>query len=117
MPLPGLAIYSASKAYVKAFSLAFGKEVREDKVYVTAICPAGIATDLYGLSKEFQSLGVKVGALLRPERCARMCLRLMWKKRKSAVPDWWNCAFIPILTHLPKWCENIIRRKTMKYQS
>jgi len=116
MPLPGLAIYGASKAYTKAFSIAFAKEVREKNVYVTSICPAGIATDLYGLSKRMQSLGVKLGVLLTPERCARLSLRKMWRKRKSAVPDWWNCLFIPILTHLPNWSENILRRKTLKYQ-
>lgn len=116
MPLPGLSIYGASKAYTKAFSIAFAKEVRENNIYVTAICPAGIATDLYGLSKDMQALGVRLGVLLTPERCAKLALRKMWKKKKSAVPDWWNCAFIPILTHLPNWAENILRRKTMKFQ-
>jgi len=116
MPLPGIALYSASKAYVKAFSIAFSKEVREKGVYVTAICPAGIATDLYGLSKNMQSLGVRCGVLLTPDRCAKLSLRALFRHRRWAVPDWWNCAFIPILKHLPNWAENIIRRKTMKFQ-
>ena len=54
MPYPGLSLYSASKAYLKSFSVAFSKEVREKGIYVTAICPAGIATDLYGLSPDLQ---------------------------------------------------------------
>lgn len=116
MPLPGLALYSASKAYVKAFSVAFSKEVRENKVYVTAICPAGVATDLYGLSKEFQKKGVKSGTLITPERCAKRALKALFRHKRYSVPDWWNCLFIPILMHLPTWLENIIRRETMKFQ-
>ena len=50
MPFPGLALYSASKAYLRSFSVAFAKEVREHGIRVTAVCPAGVATDLYGLT-------------------------------------------------------------------
>jgi len=116
MPLPGVALYSASKSYVKAFSVAFSKEVREDKVYVTAICPAGIATDLYGLSRKFQDLGVRLGVLMTPERCAKRALRALWRHKRTAVPDWWNCLFIPLLTHLPNWAEKLLRDKTMRFQ-
>ena len=41
MPFPGLALYSASKAYLRSFSVAFAKEVREHGIRVTAVCPAG----------------------------------------------------------------------------
>ena len=40
MPFPGLALYSASKAYLRSFSVAFAKEVREHGIRVTAVCPA-----------------------------------------------------------------------------
>jgi len=117
MPYPGLALYSASKAYVRSFSVAFSKEVRSDGVYVTAVCPAGVATDLYGLSPRFQTLGLRLGVLITPKSCARRALRALSRHRRCVVPDWWNRLFIPILTHLPNWLENLIRRKTMKFQS
>ena len=63
MPYPGLSLYSASKAYLKSFSVAFSKEVEDRGVTVTAICPAGIATDLYGLSPRWQRIGVKISVL------------------------------------------------------
>jgi len=116
MPYPGLALYCASKAYVKTFSVAFSKEVRSEGVYVTAICPAGIATDLYGLSPSFQAKGLRLGTLITPESCARRALRALFRHHRYAVPDWWNRLFIPILTHLPNWLEDFIRRKTMKFQ-
>lgn len=116
MPFPGVALYSASKAYIKAFSVAFSKEVRENGVYVTAVCPAGVATDLYGLSPRFQALGLKLGALITPGACARRALRALFRHRRCVVPDWWNRIWIPLFTHLPNWAENIIRRKTFKFQ-
>ena len=88
MPFPGLALYSASKAYTKAFSVAFAKEMRYKNVWVTAVCPAGIATDLYGLTKEWQGIGLKLHALSTPAYCARRGLRSLWRKRICIVPDW-----------------------------
>ena len=67
MPFPGLSLYSASKAYLKSFSVAYAKEMRDKKVYVTAVCPGGIATDLYGLTKEWQGIGLKLHALSTPK--------------------------------------------------
>ena len=116
MPFPGLAIYSASKAYLKAFSVAFSKEVEEHGITVTAICPAGVATDLYGLPHNLQEFGVKVGGLITPESCARRALNALWRGKRFVVPDWWNRLWIPLLVHLPMCILRPIRRRTLKYQ-
>ena len=116
MPFPGLALYSASKAYLKSFSVAFAKEVRQHKVYVTAVCPAGIATDLYGLNKRWQGIGLKLHALSTPDFCARRGLNAMWRKRKCVIPDWWMRLFIPICTSLPGFAIKWLRNFTKKWQ-
>ena len=116
MPFPGLAVYSASKAYLKAFSVAFAKEVREKGIRVTAVCPAGVATDLYGLTPYWQRIGVKVGALITPDSCARRGLRALWRGRRCTVPDWWNRLWIPLLVLLPMAILRPLRRYTMKFQ-
>lgn len=116
MPFPGLSLYSASKAYVRSFSVAFAKEVREHGVKVTAICPAGVATDLYGLTPSFQRLGMRLGVLITADSCARRGLRALWRGRRCVVPDWWNRAFIPLCMLMPKPLTNALRKFTMKYQ-
>lgn len=116
MPFPGLASYSASKAYVKSFTEAFAKELRGTGVTATAICPAGIATDLYGLSKELQRFGVKIGVLMTPKSCARRGLKAMFKGRKVVVPDWWFRLLIPICSYLPGFLIRPLRNFTMKWQ-
>lgn len=116
MPYPGLSLYSASKAYLKSFSVAFSKEVRDKGVYVTAICPAGIATDLYGLSPKLQRLGVKIGGLMTPESCARRSLKALWRGRRCKVPDWWFRLFIPICQMLGGAPMRWLRNFTMQFQ-
>lgn len=116
MPYPGLAIYSASKAYLKSFSVAFSKEVKDRGVTVTAICPAGIATDLYGLSHDLQRFGVRTGILMTPESCARRGLKAMFRGRRCRVPDWWFILFIPLCQLVAGPVMRWLRKFTMKFQ-
>ena len=116
MPFPGLALYSASKAYMRSFSVAFAKEVRDRGIRVTAVCPAGVATDLYGLTPRWQRIGKRLGVLITPDNCARRGLRALWRGRRCIVPDWWNRAWIPLCKALPMWVLRPIRRFTMRFQ-
>ena len=116
MPFPGLALYSASKSYVKSFTEAFAKELRGTGVSITAICPAGIATDLYGLSKRLQKFGTNTGILMKPSSCARRGLRAMFKRRSVVVPDWWYKLLIPFCKYLPGFIMRPLRNFTMKWQ-
>lgn len=116
MPFPGLSLYSASKAYLRAFSVAFAKEVREAGIRVTAVCPAGVATDLYGLTPRWQRIGLRVGALISADACARRGLRGLWRGRRTVVPDWWNRLWIPLCKLLPMALITPLRRFTMQFQ-
>lgn len=116
MPFPGLSLYSASKAYLRAFSVAFAKEVREHGIRVTAVCPAGVATDLYGLTPRWQRIGLRVGVLISADACARRGLRGLWRGRRTVVPDWWNRIWIPLCKLLPMWIIRPLRRYTMQFQ-
>ncbi|MBO5217222.1 MAG: SDR family NAD(P)-dependent oxidoreductase [Alistipes sp.] len=116
MPYPGLALYSASKAYLKSFTVAFAKELKGTGVTATAICPAGIATDLYGLSPKLQRFGLKIGVLMSPESCARRGLNGMFRGQRCKVPDWWFRLFIPFAKCLGGWPMKWLRDYTMKFQ-
>lgn len=116
MPYPGLSLYSASKAYLKSFSVAFSKEVESKGVTVTAICPAGIATDLYGLSPKLQRFGLKTGILMSPKSCARRSLNGMFRGQRCKVPDWWFRLFIPLCQLVRGPLMRWLRSFTMQFQ-
>ncbi len=116
MPFPGMSLYTATKAYVRQFSVCVAKELCEKGVRVTAVCPAGVATDLYGLTPYWQRIGLKLGVLMSPESCARRGLRAVARGRRTVVPDWWNRLFIPICKCLPLWLLRPLRRYTMQFQ-
>ncbi len=116
MPWPGLSVYSASKSYLRSFSVAFAKEVRERGVKVTSVCPAGVATDLYGLPHKWQKFGTRTGILITPDSCAKRALRAMWRGRRNTVPGWWNRLGIPFCMYMPMWILRIARKYTMRFQ-
>ncbi|MEP7015812.1 MAG: SDR family oxidoreductase [Verrucomicrobiota bacterium] len=51
LPIPGLAVYAASKAYVNSFSEALRIELRDTGVGVTALCPGPVHTEFQEVAK------------------------------------------------------------------
>ncbi|HNR30261.1 MAG TPA: SDR family NAD(P)-dependent oxidoreductase [Candidatus Hydrogenedentes bacterium] len=45
-PVPGMAVYAATKYAVRAYSISACMELRKKGVYVTAICPASVQTPM-----------------------------------------------------------------------
>lgn len=46
VPVPGMALYSAAKFFVRSYSLSIAEELRPFNVHVTAICPFSVQTPL-----------------------------------------------------------------------
>src|SRR6202040_4315359 len=51
LPIPGMAVYAASKAYVNSFSEALRAELRGTCVSVTALCPGPVHTEFGDVAK------------------------------------------------------------------
>jgi len=49
-PLPHMAVYSATKAYVTSFSEALAIELRPHGITVTALCPGPVPTEFFGVA-------------------------------------------------------------------
>lgn len=49
-PLPNMAVYSATKAYVTSFSEAIGIELRPHGITVTALCPGPVPTEFFDVA-------------------------------------------------------------------
>lgn len=53
-PIPGIALYSASKFAVRGFTLALAMELEQYNVNVTCICPDAVATPMFDLQKDYE---------------------------------------------------------------
>ena len=51
LPIPGMAVYAATKAYVNSFSEALRAELRDIGVAVTALCPGPVHTEFGDAAK------------------------------------------------------------------
>ncbi|MDE7407566.1 MAG: SDR family NAD(P)-dependent oxidoreductase, partial [Muribaculaceae bacterium] len=85
MPMPGIAMYSATKAYLRVFSRALRVELADTGVNVTVACPGGIATDLFGLPRNLQRLGVRLGALSTVRGFVASALKRVHRRRAQYV--------------------------------
>lgn len=85
MPMPGIALYSATKAYIRVFSRALRLELKDYGVSVTVACPGGIDTSLFGLPMNLRKLAVRLGATTTPEKFVRTALKRTLRGRKQYI--------------------------------
>jgi 3-oxoacyl-[acyl-carrier protein] reductase len=52
-PIPGIALYSASKFAVRGFTLALAAELADSGVHATVICPDAVKTPMLDLQKDY----------------------------------------------------------------
>lgn len=117
MKLPGWSLYTGTKAFVRNFSITFGREMLSRGVHVTTAAPAGVATDLLGLPPKIFSLAKKTGFLISPEKCARKMVKALFRHREYIIPGWYNRLWIPLLCCIGRPLASWFHRKTVKWQS
>lgn len=101
LPVPGITIYSATKAYLKSFGRSLSFELKPYGVGVTTVCPAAIATPLYRLSEKWMRAGLKTGVIHTPRWLVRRALRAMFRKRRVVSPSCMNVYLPALIAMLP----------------
>jgi short-subunit dehydrogenase len=87
MPMPYMAVYAASKAFVLSFSESLWAEYRERGIRVVALCPGQVKTGFHdALENPTPAAGVKV----LPQQVVSAALRTLEKGKSSVVPGFPN---------------------------
>ncbi|MDE6715325.1 MAG: SDR family NAD(P)-dependent oxidoreductase [Muribaculaceae bacterium] len=113
MPMPGIGMYAATKSYIRVMSRSLYLEMKEPGVHVMVACPGGIATDLFGLPRNLQKLGVRVGALATPRSFVRGALKRLFRKKKQYVNGLINRVAIVAVALLPTRMRLIVKHKML----
>lgn len=101
LPVPGITVYSASKAYLRSFGRSLSYELKPYGVGMTTVCPAAIATPLYRLDPKLMKLGVRVGLIRTPRWLVRRSLRAMYRGRRVLSPAFMNVWLPAVIAALP----------------
>lgn len=113
MPMPGIAMYSSTKAYIRVFSRALHYEMKDYGVKVMVACPGGIATDLFGLPENLKKLALRIGAIARPDTFARKAIDRLLKGRKQYINGLINRIAIVFIGILPTSARMQIKRQML----
>ena len=106
-PLPKLAAYAASKAFVVSFTEALATELAEHGINVHCVCPGTTKTpflDVAGLSesKEFGSTAyIAHKVAMSPEKVADLVYDIVGTKQTTAVPGLVNKLHFQLTHWLP----------------
>jgi short-subunit dehydrogenase len=80
-PVPYMAVYGASKAFVLSFSEALWAEYRGQGIRVLALCPGPTDTNFFTVAGEDASFGTKEA----PEKVVQGALRALQRGRPSVI--------------------------------
>ena len=112
-PYPGIALYTATKAYIRVFTRALAYELSDYGVHATVVCPGGVATGLYGLPPRLLRLGVRLGILMTPERLVRKALNALFRGKKQLIPGLFNRLLIPLASVMPTRVRLIVKHRML----
>lgn len=112
-PMPGIAMYAATKAYIRVFSRALHYEMRDSGVTVTVACPGGIATDLFGLPDNLKRLALRLRVLQTPEAFARRAVDRMLRGRRQYINGFINRISILAVGITPTPVRMLVKHKML----
>lgn len=95
-PVPHMAVYGASKAFVLSFTEALWEEVRGSGVRVIALCPGATETEFFETAGEAAKTGRARGA----DDLVDHCLRSLATRKPSTVHGFENALVARVLPRL-----------------
>lgn len=90
-PNPYLALYSASKVFLKNFSRALSVELKPRKIKVTAVCPGWIDTDM--LPREKDGKKIRYTGMISAEKVVEKALKDNKKGKDMSTPGFFSKYF------------------------
>lgn len=101
-PVPYMAVYGATKAFVLSFSLALHEEVRGRGVTVTALCPGATATEFFDVAGRGALAGASQNGMRSPAAVVTTALTAFERKRPLAIDGWRNQALALLVRVAPR---------------
>ncbi len=103
LPLPQLAVYAATKAYVTSFSEAIRAEVRGTGVTVTAVCPGPVDTEFAHVAGRPGKEGMPAPEIFKVPAALVVsdALDAVARGKARVIPGWFVCVVMTIAAAVP----------------
>jgi short-subunit dehydrogenase len=112
-PVPYMAVYGATKAYVLSFTEALWAETRGTGVLVTAICPGATETAFFDTASDNASIGRRMA----PEHVVAAAFTALERGRCSVIPGRANRLLADSTRLLPRQTVARMSERTMRPKS
>ncbi len=113
MPMPGLAMYTSTKAYIRVFTRSLYYELKDYGASATVAAPGGIATSLFGLPDHLMKIAVGIGAVAKPDKFAEKAIKAMLKGKKQYINGIVNRLAIFFVGITPTWIRMQVKRRLL----
>jgi short-subunit dehydrogenase len=113
--LPTKHVYGATKSYLLSFSRSLHRDLKEDNISVSVVCPGGIDTRWQLMMEHrMDSSWLCRQSIMHPAAVARIAIDGMLKNKEVIVPGIWNKVFLLWSKIFPGWLMNRLTRYQMK---
>lgn len=119
-PLPNMAVYSATKAYVTSLSEALAIELRPKGITVTALCPGPIPTEFFSVARRSDDSGAEAHYdsmplfVVSPQEAVYAGLQAVIKERARVIPNPLLCVAVGAALVIPFFVTREILRAFRK---
>ena len=101
LPLPYKAVYTGSKNFVFAFSLALREELRSSQVSLSVVCPGPVVTNAEGMQR-IAAHGKRAKlVVLMPDEVASISLKGLFKGKTVIIPGKFNWFLVKLMRLFP----------------
>jgi len=112
MMMPGMALYSSTKSFLRCFSRAMRNEVYNKGITITTLSPGAVATNLYNLPSNYLVPGLRLGIIMPAERFAFLAVKKMFQRKAEYIPSGFiNRLFILLVVLLPEFLIRKLKKK------
>jgi short-subunit dehydrogenase len=118
LPLPYKTVYTATKNFIYALSLALNEELKGSGVHVTVLCPGPVPTNAENL-KRYHAHGWRAKLIAKlPDEVASTAIRGTLKSRRVIVPGRINRLIVLVMHFMPLgWKMSILERLFRVYKT
>jgi short-subunit dehydrogenase len=112
VPVPHLAVYAATKAYVTSFSEALRAELRNSNIFVTALCPGPVPTEFIDVASRKPEVNVASSTQdlfsVPVQEVVRRALDAVSRDKARVIPGTLMNLAMTIVVFLPMFLKRLI---------